>query len=204
MRNLAWFVSAITHPLILMNLGLLSIFTAHPYFVSRYYDTQFLSLSLFMAVNTLLMPLLSMILLKRFRFISDYSISNPKERILPYGILVLLFIFTGFQLFRFQVKGLPLIFLFAATLCILLNILITSRWKISSHTIAAGGLTGLYFYLTLLEHQAGFTNLLMASVLAGGISAWARLTLQAHTEAQIYAGAGLGFATVVGMLVVFL
>lgn len=203
MRHLANFCSVILHPLFLLNAGLFAILRFHPYFVSKFYDEQFYTLSMFIAVNTLVMPLLSVYLLKRFKFIDDFRISNPKQRLMPYAIIAMLLAFTTYQLYKNEFYGLPLVFLIATIVCVIANILINIRFTISSHAIAAGGLVALFLFLTLIEHIAVFNWWLMGSVLAAGLSSWSRLTLNAHTEKQVYSGFGLGLTVVMLMLMVF-
>lgn len=197
MRTVAGIISVLFHPLILLNFGIFSILRFHPYFVSKFYESHFYTISMFIAVNTLVMPLLSVYLLKKFRFIDDFAITNPKQRLLPYGILVLLLIFTIYQLYKIELKGLPLVFMGASAACLMLNILINFRFTISTHAIGSGGLSGLYFFLTLNEHLSVFNFLLLSSVVIAGLSAWARLYLNAHTERQTYSGFILGLSIVV-------
>ena len=200
MKNLANFISVLFHPLILLNFGLFSVMRYHPYYVSKFYDTHFYTISMFIAVNTLVMPLLSVYLLKKFGFIDDFAMSNPKQRFLPYGILVLLLGFTMYQLYKIELNGLPLLFMGASAICLTLNILINTRYTISTHAIGAGGLIALYAYLTVQQHVSSFNILLIASILAAGLSLWSRLALNAHTEKQIYSGLALGFVVVFAFL----
>ncbi len=194
MNTLARAVSVILHPLFVLNLGLFSMLKYHPYFVSKFYDGQFYSISLFIAINTLIMPLLSVYLLKRFKFIDDFQISNPKQRLMPYGIIAILLAFTTYQLYKNEIRGLPLNFLIATIFCIVYNILLNMRFMVSSHAIASGGLVGLYMFLTVVKHVSTFNVWLIAAVLLAGISAWSRLQLKAHSESQVYLGflSGLG------------
>ena len=203
MEKVAKIVSIILHPLLVLNWGLYSIMRYHPYFVSKFYDTHFYTISMFIAVNTLVMPLLSVYLLKKFAFIDDFYISNPKQRFIPYSILLALLGFTMYQLYKVELNGLPLSFMAATAICLLLNILINFKFTISTHGIGAGGLVALYTFLTLHEHVSVFNALLILSVLLAGIIAWARLYLNAHTEKQMYSGLALGFGVVYGFLLLF-
>jgi hypothetical protein len=197
MKFLALFCSVIFHPLILLNAGLLSILKFHPYYLSKFYDAQFNTIAIFIGVNTVLMPFLSIYLLKRFKFIDSIYIDNPKQRLLPYLIMALLLGFTSYELFKNDFTGLPLVFMIATILCILLNILINFKFVISSHAIASGGLLGLFISLTLIEHVSVFNWFLIASIIIAGINGWARLSLNAHNERQVYLGYVLGLAVVI-------
>jgi hypothetical protein len=195
LRNTAKFVSVVTHPLILLNLGLFSILKFHPYYFSKFYEEQFYTLSIYIAINTLLMPLLSMYLLKRFNLISNYILSNAKQRMVPYSVIMLLLTYTAYQLYQNDFSGLPVRFLIGTILCIAINILINYKWTISSHAIGCGGLIALYFYLTMNSHLNVFTMFLVSLLLVSGATGWARLKLNAHTPSQLYVGYGTGFAT---------
>lgn len=203
MEKLAKLSSILFHPLILLNFGLFSVLRYHPYYVSKFYDTHFYTISMFIAVNTLVMPLLSVYLLKKFGFIDDFYISNPKQRLLPYGILVLLLGFTMYQLNKIELNGMPLVFMGASAVSLIFNIIINTRYTISTHAIGAGGLIALYAFLTVQKHVSSFNILLIAAILAAGISLWSRLFLNAHTEKQIYSGLALGFLVVYGFLLLF-
>lgn len=203
MEKLAKLCSILFHPLILLNFGLFSVLRYHPYYVSKFYDTHFYTISMFIAVNTLVMPLLSLFLLKKFGFIDDFYISNPKQRLLPYGILVLLLGFTMYQLNKIELNGLPIIFMGASAVCLILNIIINTRYTISTHAIGAGGFIAMYAYLTMHLHVSSFNPFLIASILATGISLWSRLFLNAHTERQIYSGLALGFSVVYVSMLLF-
>ena len=199
MRYLALFCSVLLHPLLLLNLGLASVLKFHPYYQSKFYDTQFYTLVLFIAFTTFLMPLLSVYLLKRFGFVDSLSIEKPKQRLLPYSVIALLLAYAGFNLYKNDFTGLPLVFLLSTIACIFLNILINFKLKISSHAIAAGGLLGLYICLTLLQHISVFNWFLITSILLAGVSGWSRLFLNAHTEKQVYLGYVVGLAVVLPM-----
>ncbi len=195
LKNTAKFVSVVTHPLILLNLGLFSILKFHPYYYSKFYEEQFYTLSIYIAINTLLMPLLSMYLLKRFNLISNYILSNAKQRMVPYAVIMLLLSYTAFQLHKNDFSGLPVQFLIGTILCIAINILVNFKWTISSHAIGCGGLVALYFYLTMNSHLNVFTLFLVSLLLVSGATGWARLTLNAHTPSQLYVGYVTGFVT---------
>lgn len=85
------------------------------------------------------------------------------------------------------------------TIAVLLTFLITLRWKISAHGVGMGGAAGLLLLLYLggLEQTNIVWWLTGAVVLAGAVSS-ARLALNAHTQAQVWAGLALGGGLVLG------
>lgn len=203
MRTVAQICSFLLHPLLLLNFGLFSILRFHPYYVSKFFESHFFTLSMFIAVNTLIMPLLSVYLLIKFRFVDDFYMKKPAQRLLPYSVLVGLLTFTAYQLVNIELNGLPIVFLLASAFCVLLNVLINFRFVISSHAIGAGGLIALFTYISVFEHISEMNFLLLTAMPAAGLSAWARLLLNAHTEKQVYTGLGLGFAVVLVACLLF-
>ncbi|MES2617620.1 MAG: hypothetical protein V4613_07070 [Bacteroidota bacterium] len=195
-RSFAWFFSILFHPLLMLNAGIASILLIHPYYSSKYYDEQMITFVLYLFVNTLIMPLLAILLLKRFKYIDTVTIPNFKQRTLPYIVIALLLGVTAYQLNKNEMNGLPLIFLISAAVSLLINAAITLKFGVSSHGISAGGLVGLMFYTVAFQHISQFELWLFVSILIAGISGSSRLILGAHTPQQLYWGYGIGFAVV--------
>ncbi len=195
LKSFAKLTSVLCHPLLLMNFGLFSIMFWHPYFVSKFFETQFYTISMFVSINTLILPMLSVYLLKRFGLIDDFAMSNPKQRLLPYSIMIGIVGLTMFQLYKIDYAGLPMWFMGACAISLMANVLINLKFTISTHGIGTGGLVALYAYISYTEHLLLFKLLLIGFVLVSGIVMWARLYLQAHTEKEVYTGFLLGFAT---------
>lgn len=81
---------------------------------------------------------------------------------------------------------------------------ITRYWKISIHLASLGSLIAILLAgRSLVDAPDVLTPTLMAcAILLIPITAWARVTLKAHTPAQTIAGSALGFVlTIVGLLV---
>lgn len=203
MKFLAWFFSVLFHPLILLNAGIVALLLYHPYYSSKYYDEQLITLVIYMAVNTLVMPLLVVVLLKRFKFLDNYIISTHKQRTFPYVIISILLAVTAYQLYKNEMGGLPMYFLIGSAICLFLNAFITIKFGISSHTIAAGGIVALMFYVVAIQHIAQMEYYFVLSILLAGLSGSSRLWLKAHTTKQIYWGYLLGFTVVVCTLFIF-
>lgn len=152
------------------------------------------------AALTALLPLLAIVALMRMGRVSDRSISDRRQRHWPYLITVICYLGTAYCLMRFGLMWVS-VFFFGATVATLVCGLINFFWKISAHTTALGGLTGLTAWYAL----TGLTTvnplvLLTIVLLLSGLTGTSRLLLNRHTAGQVFAGFGVGFACVLTAL----
>jgi membrane-associated phospholipid phosphatase len=83
----------------------------------------------------------------------------------------------------------------------MLNVLVMGInifWKISSHTASVGALAGMMVGLSYFLGAFYFLSIAL-SLLMAGLTGFARLKLNAHTPAQVYAGFLLGFITIMAL-----
>jgi len=195
------FISLILHPLIMPTLGIYIILTSSG--TSAYMlegQDKFFILTL-VAAFTYIIPLAFLPFFYYFKISATLALQNRQQRIIPLIVTATLF-YLCFMIFR--MKGAPHLiqsFLLASSLGVFCSLLVTLRWQISTHMIGIGGIIGLLLALDLLYHIET-TGYLMVSLLLGGIISFARLSLDAHTPKQVYAGLLLGFFLT--LLVIFL
>ncbi len=133
---------------------------------------------------TVLLPVLIFILFLRKGKIADPDARIRSERHIPYVVFIIV-ISSGLLLipwgnFSAEVHSLYIIYLFNLIFLFLVNLF----WKISAHTMGAGGFTGTLIFATGVYGLAGIPVILLL--------AWARKTLDCHTHAQLAAGALAG------------
>jgi hypothetical protein len=194
MKRLALFVSAVMHPLFMPLVIIILAFHFDWYLAGRVSGEQEWMIYLIVLLSTVVFPSVNILLLKWYGVVSSLSMPIREERVIPF-ISTLLFFVMGYYLLR---KGsLPTavysIYLGCAV-ALLLLIFINSKWKISVHSAAIGGVIGAFLALFQLHH---FTNffLLGILILCAGTSLTARLALNAHTPSQVYVGLLLGMIT---------
>ena len=156
-------------------------------------DWMFLTITLSM---TCLLPILVIVMLKKWHFIESYEMDERDDRLGPLFIMVL-FLFVTLRFFN----KMPLfsIYNFYLTTVIVTTILafvITFFWKISLHALGWGNLTACLFIMTTVSMRL-YLLYFLGSVVISGIVAAARLKLKSHSNAQIYSGFAMGFATVI-------
>ena len=156
-------------------------------------DWMFLTITFSM---TCLLPALVIVMLKKWHFIESYEMDERDDRLGPLFIMVL-FLFVTLRFFN----KMPLfsIYNFYLTTVIVTTILafvITFFWKISLHALGWGNLTACLFIMTTVSMRL-YLLYFLGSVVISGIVAAARLKLKSHSNAQIYSGFAMGFATVI-------
>jgi membrane-associated phospholipid phosphatase len=142
-------------------------------------------------IFSVLAPGLSFLLLHKKKIISTIDMENQRERNIPM-ILMLSYCLVLYFLFIIKaqdnilpkyVYALPLSGVFVTLTYTFIN-----RWiKISLHAGGAGILTG--FLLAYAFAQVEFeTWVLIAAILASGLTLTARLYLKKHTQLEVYTG----------------
>jgi len=128
-----------------------------------------------------LVPLAVIFLLLKRGVVSDFFVSEKKERAKPFAGAILSYIIGSLMLWWLRA---PLI-VTASMLCYagntVLMMLITRQWKISVH---ASGITGPT--TVLIESIGVWVSIFFALLIPVG---WARIKMKAHTPTQIIAGA---------------
>jgi hypothetical protein len=196
-EKIAKIISFAFNPLIIPTLGILMIFYSGTYLSYIPLEGKKLILTVIFS-GTFLIPVSFIPLLLYLKVIDNIEVNNPSQRLLPLIITGIIYCCT-----YYVVRRMPLmiinIFILGSIICIILNTIIITKWKISSHLIAAGGLVGLALGL-IFRLNADMPVLLITSILIAGLLGFARLRLLAHTPAQVYTGFFLGLFIVSGLL----
>ena len=142
-------------------------------------------------IFSVLAPGLSFLFLHKKKIISTIDMENQRERNIPM-ILMLSYCLVLYFLFIIKAQdnvlpkyiyALPLSGVFVTVTYTFIN-----RWiKISLHAGGAGILTG--FLLAYAAAQVQFESwILVAAILASGLTLTARLYLKKHTQLEVYTG----------------
>jgi membrane-associated phospholipid phosphatase len=138
-------------------------------------------------------PIAVVLLGVRLRLWTDFHVRVREQRFVPIAVAMAANL-AGVALLGALGAPHVLIALILAVLCTLVaGLVITTRWKISGHAIAAG------FTATVLTAACG--PWLLAAFLAVPLIGWSRVILKDHDRAQVIGGTLLGVAAA---LVVFL
>jgi hypothetical protein len=135
--------------------------------------------------------------------IGSLYIDSREERTVPYIITTVFYILAYYLLKRLQLSPVYSFFMIGGILLVLSILFINFIWKISSHMAAVGALTGMVIGLSNFLGTL-FMNLIITGLLLSGVVGYARLRLQAHTPAQVYAGFALGLGLVACLFIFYL
>lgn len=186
-RVLARTISTLFHPLIIPLFGVLVLFSLNTY-VGASVPTQAKVFILgIMFVNTVLAPALAIFLLKRFGLISNVSLHDKSDRLIPLLITSMLYIFTYYLIKQIPLPSLLYYYVMGTSMLILVCLIISFRWKISIHMVAAGGFAGMMIATSLLL-RVDLSGLIMLAIFFSGLIGFSQLKLTTHSSAEVYAG----------------
>ncbi len=195
MRRFALFISAILHPLFM---PLLCVFIAYQFdwYINGIISAdQMQIIYLIVAFSTIVFPGVNILLLKWYGVVTSFSMRNRTERNAPYISTIFFFVLGYYMLRKGALPDSLFSILIGCIATLVLITLINFKWKISSHSAGIFGILGAVIALFRI-HSFGNITLLSALLLAGGLVITSRLMLNAHTPAESYGGAILGFTTV--------
>jgi len=189
--TLAKFISVLFQPLLMTVIGTIIFFNL-PYFEIEFIAPKaywFIIIS--NILFTFLLPLFILLMLKRFKLISNLSMDKKEERKIPVLITIVLFAYNYYILNRLPLPDLYYSFLLASIFSVSICLIITMYWKISMHMAGLGGVVGAMIITSVLW-QLDLRLLIAMLLLVAGITGSARLTLHAHTPEQVYTGFFVG------------
>lgn len=199
MRAVALFWSGLFHPIFLPFYVVLLAFGLQP--IDLLFITPLVQIYVLLQVLIIgtLLPMGAVFVFVRLGKLQTVMAEKREERNLPYLVQALC---LASLIFSFRNNALPAILtdlMVGALVAVLSAWFINRRWKISAHSVGMGGLIGFLWAFHARTEVPLLLPLAIAVVLAGAVGS-ARLFLQAHQPAQVYAGFLLGFASMVLVL----
>ena len=193
-RSLAQVLSVVFHPLLLPTY----LFA----FILYYMPASMLTLPLesrwvvmgIVVLSTFLVPGLGAYAMVRLGQLDSLEMDKREQRRLPLLFTGICYATTAYLLYN--TDALDAIFFFIMgliTASVFLTYFVSMFWKVSAHSVGMGGALGLLLVLNRLMPDGSITMAIIVVVILSGAVLSARLALNAHTPAQVYAGYGAGF-----------
>lgn len=139
------------------------------------------------AVGTIVMPLCLIPIFYFRKFTGQIPVRKNRERFLILFISTICYYFTYNLLQHLSVPGILQVLLLGATITVFILMLITVFYRVSLHTAAWGGITGIFLAMSLRFGMA-FIPWLVATIFLAGFAGSSRLVLEAHKPSEIYVG----------------
>lgn len=159
-------------------------------------QNQKLSILVLVFVITYLIPLISLILLKRLKIVKSFELKSIKERKIPITLMIILFYLLSNTLNSIpNLKDLEILFLASSIGLMLVYLLFYFKMKASIHLLSLGLSTGFFMILSD-KYSQSFLLIIVIIILLSGILASARLHLKAHTNKEIYLGFFIGLISI--------
>jgi len=201
MKKAAPLISYLFHPLIMPSLGLLIILNSGTY-LALLDPAAKRAIMFVMALGTLIFPLMMLPVLQyRTLILKNGQEATKEERLVPQVIVLVLYIITFVYFKRLPLSQVIHAYVLSVAGTFFLVILVNLKFRISIHTAALGGLTGLIIALIFL-YETPLQGLLMLTLLAGGLTGSSRLAQGDHWGA-ILSGFFLGLAVVLFTILVY-
>ena len=190
LQNAALIISTLLHPLFMPILGVLFMYNSGTYASLLPYQAKRIIL-LVIAVNTCILPLLTIPLFVKLGLVKSLHMHHHRERIIPMGFTLIPYLFSVYFLGRLPIPGVITTFMLGAVALILISMVISIWWKISIHMLGIGGMMGFILSFTIRLHADALAFVIMV-VLASGLLAWSRLQMGVHNPPQVYGGFAIG------------
>lgn len=162
-------------------------------YLYAFFPREMITLFVLILGINVIAPGLSMLFMLKRGLIGDLEVTNRKERLVPF-LLVLMYYLISYIMLRYWELPIPAVIysmFLSVMLVIVIALVINSWWKISIHMMGVGGLLGSFlgfFYL----HEYSSVNLLAILILVAALTGFARLYMGKHDLPQVYVGYGLG------------
>ncbi len=195
MRFFAHLISVVFHPLLIVSYVMALLLFVHPLLFSELDRREKLFKMISVFFTTVFLPLFSVFLAWRLKFVRSVQMKSSRDRIIPY-VMVMIYYFWIWYVFENQPENpdMTVHFMLGAFLAVCGGWLCNIFFKISMHAIAMGGLLvfGLLFSFTD-PYASGLY--LSGAVLAAGLVCTSRLIVSDHSSFEIYSGLLIGALT---------
>lgn len=144
------------------------------------------------ALYAIIIPFLTLGILRSLGRISDFRVDDRRERLLPLLIGTVCYVLCALTFAKIPSAIFLRKFMVAAACCEAMCLVVSLRWKISLHLTGMGAIVALLVVMNVV----GVGNMLIplsVAILCAGALASARLYLGCHNPRQIAAGFFGGF-----------
>jgi len=200
MKAISNALSYIFHPLFIVTWMLALLLYTNQYSFAGIPPIKVIGIIVF---DTLVFPLIFILLMKRLDLVSSLNLEERQERIIPLVVTITCYIWAYLSIKKSEFPNFMVAFMLGALIALCISFFINVFYKLSLHMVGmSGAMTALMFYLLFSQSDVSYYFLMMV-VLTGAVGS-ARLYLKAHTLQEVYTGFLVGmFGQILGLLFTF-
>jgi len=192
-RTVSLLISTIFHPVFINLLSLISLMLFVPVLKYGMSDSLKLFYLIFIFTLTGILPIGAVSILKYSGNVKSFLLQEKKERMIPYIITAVLYLFTYYlSKSLLHSQHIIIAYLLACSCIVAAVMFITIFDKISIHMASIGAFAAI---VVSMVNLANFdVRILLAIILVfAGLTATARMFANSHLPYQLYCGFFLGF-----------
>ncbi len=185
--------SYVFHPLFIPLYVVWFLIFIHPSYFAGYSPYEKYSIVFSTILNTIFFPAFAILLMKGLGFIKSIFLQKPQDRIGPYLSSMIFYFWAAWVFFKMDPKPALILpsFMVGVFLTTVVGLLSNIYFKISMHTMAMGGLLGI-FLIIMINNTMLMTWPLCIVLLIAGLVCTSRLIVSNHTQPEIYWGLFFG------------
>jgi len=192
LRFAANVVSLVLHPIFIPVYVACFLLFLHPMLFAGYAQPAKWKLVATIFVNLCLLPLVTVFLCWRLKFVGSMLLATQRDRIIPLAATMIFYFWCWFVLKNFtEIPALFRQFLLGSFITVIVAWIANIYFKISLHALGAGGML-CFMLLVVFGSDGGSAGYLAAAAVVAGLVCSARLVLENHRPADVYAGLVLG------------
>jgi hypothetical protein len=153
-------------------------------------------------IGTLLLPLSTILLLKKIKLIDSIHLKKSKERIIPILSTAVYLYITAKLLMTGNINSPLNSYLIGVVVTLTWILIFTRRMKVSLHTSAISSALGFFIYLSH-SFLINLQSIIVITTITIGIVATARIKLKAHTCKEIAVGVIFGLIPQLGYIYLY-
>ena len=178
-------ISAVLHPIMVPTTGVLLYLLILP---NSYTSRQKTALLALIFITTYLVPILILVLFKKFNLINNFNINGVKERKVPVALMIIVFYLLGNTIENnIKMTDISLLFYTSSIALTFVYLCLTYQLKVSIHLLSLGISTG-FFILIGFIYNYSLPIVVIGNILLAGIVANARMYLKIHQPKEVYLG----------------
>ncbi len=201
-QKIAKVISVALHPLLIPTYTFVILFNLNYYFsIIIPYQVKYLIVGIIF-ITTFLIPASFVLIMLRRKMIGSLKMESRDERLSPLVVSAIFIFLSWYMVSQLNISRMYPLFLLGSGITIIATILINFKEKISLHMVGIGGMLGVFIGISL-RFNVDMIYIIIMIVLLSGLVGYARLTLNAHTQSEVYKGFFTGLLIMISVFLIF-